>query len=144
MYFWRKPIVMIPIQEVRYGNLGQVSGMVYEYSIGPNGDPHPFFWRRHEDGFFECASLDKIEPIPITPEWLERLGCIVDEDEYRFELPDKKTVIVFGKNEMHCELGHFYSEVTTYMPYNKYVHQFQNLYHSLTGQELTVKQPETI
>lgn len=80
----------------------------------------------------ELAPIDSpsLKPIPLTEEWLERLGfekinewVILD----RFTL--RKTYLgVFYKNEV----------VNDYVRID-YIHQLQNLYYALTGAELTIK-----
>jgi hypothetical protein len=82
------------------------------------------------------------EPIPLTEEWLLKFGF------------DKKTpyegklFYEIGHNEMYFkvkEVGDIYNHwyfykwewiLTTNI---QYVHQIQNLYYSLTGEELTIK-----
>lgn len=82
----------------------------------------------------ECSSC---EPIPLTEEWLLRFG--------------------FKKKEHTYELGWFivffseFSEYGLWLEDNeggvlndkamKYVHQLQNLYFALTGEELKIKNP---
>jgi hypothetical protein len=97
-------------------------------------------------GFSPGWSLAKCHPIKITREWVEQFGF---EKEYnglnafRYELflghdrwlSDWGMVgFVLRGNNDH---GVFIYDI-------KYVHQLQNLVYSLTGQELTVKQPERI
>ena len=82
------------------------------------------------------AKYNRLEPIPITPEWLERLGFKSDQ--------------FFDDTRPIFYLGDFYIDWDTLQPQDcgfdiakikiKYIHQLQNLYHALTGQELTVKE----
>lgn len=76
--------------------------------------------------------------IPLTEELLLRFGF------------DKKTGITFRKdnyvlvfnNDEHCfSFGIIFLDGTPSTWFNKikYVHQLQNLFHSLTGEELTLK-----
>lgn len=85
---------------------------------------------------------DKLSPIPLTEEWLEKLGFwskyksnhlkwslygfdidqISDEDENGNEIPQE-------------QIFHY-----AYQYDIKYVHQLQNLYFALTGKELTINQ----
>lgn len=64
--------------------------------------------------------IDTLEPIPITEEWWQVIG----EDEKI--LADKVGFVIF-KN------GYAYQFVYDDYPY---IHQLQNLYHALTGEEL--------
>ena len=89
--------------------------------------------------FYDDPLDDYYKPIPLTEEWLLKFGlkpnqwfcsnsyCVVE---------DKTGDIHYGwcmktQNSLHTkeiEFGYF-----------KYVHQFQNLYFALTGEELTLK-----
>jgi hypothetical protein len=72
-----------------------------------------------------------LEPIPLTEEWLERFGfenrnrdyfkgsfCV----QYADRIFDHNNIFFFGYNGNSIEI--------------KYVHQLQNLYFALTGEEL--------
>ena len=77
-----------------------------------------------------------IDPIPITPEWLERLGS----DKIKLfgnDPSDTVTITIEG-----CVNLSFTGEVLHNIVAGikvKYVHQLQNLYHALTGNELKIK-----
>jgi hypothetical protein len=69
------------------------------------------------------------EPIPLTEEWLLKFGFVTNPYEDRYE-----------KGTIHIECDK--TKGATYlwienMPHIKYVHQLQNLYFALTGEELT-------
>lgn len=83
---------------------------------------------------------DSYRPIPLTAEWLERLGFegnindgyalngveldyLTTEDNFQFEygIPNAKRGVAWILVDI------------------KYVHQLQNLFYCLTGEELTVK-----
>ena len=75
------------------------------------------------------------KPISITGEWLLKFGFEeVEKTAFRIDvLPYGR--ITFYTNGMICELG----QSRGYKlgePDIKYVHQLQNLYHALTGEEL--------
>jgi hypothetical protein len=82
-------------------------------------------------------SLHTLEPIPLTEEWLERFGFNnnypVSSREYLIDSNDEVVLI------NHYEKG-FLITLTWWDAgmYVKYVHQLQNLYFALTGQELTL------
>ena len=77
------------------------------------------------------TSLDILEPIPLTKEWLLKFGFryITGWDDYEAFIKDDVEItyneIVKFKNYIDVEL--------------KYVHQLQNLYFALTDNELTIK-----
>lgn len=96
----------------------------------------------------EYGSVDwsMVEPIPLSPEWLESFGFRSDLKDW-YWLPT-------GKNSYIAANPHgFYLSVTdpddeTFKTDKdefadkleiEYVHQLQNLYFALTGKELTLK-----
>jgi hypothetical protein len=73
----------------------------------------------------ECTlSLDDIEPIPLTEEWLLRLG---------FNGWDKGNFTMVLSNGNFIEFGYVIAKNI------KHVHQLQNLYFALTNEELTIQ-----
>jgi hypothetical protein len=70
-----------------------------------------------------------LEPIALTEEWLLEVGFISNPYEDRYE-----------KGTIHIECDKTKGETYLWienMPHIKYVHQLQNLYFALTGEELT-------
>jgi hypothetical protein len=67
------------------------------------------------------CSIDVAKPIPLTEEWLERFNWN----------PPKDIGVAFSTNthEIYFVAGNYYKTI-------EYVHQLQNLYFALTGQEL--------
>lgn len=91
-------------------------------------------------------SFDKVEPIPLTEEWLKRFGFHKDlgynihlgEKLYlRIELPIKGS----SRQSVDAILAWDYTG-RWFTGHIKYVHHLQNLYHSLTGSELEAKHKE--
>jgi len=80
-------------------------------------------------GYYNC---EKIEPIPLTEEWLVKLGFEKNETGFYYK----------GRFTYHNEYGWKILEqwVKNWVGVSelKYVHQLQNLYFSLTGEELTI------
>lgn len=82
-----------------------------------------------------------LEPIPLTEEWLIKLG-------FQYYKPLNHHRIVIEDRWYSINSKHYFSFVdlagdeTVCMPNTKIlnVHQLQNLFHALTGQELTIKQ----
>ena len=71
-------------------------------------------------------------PIPITEEWLFNLGFVCEWDEYEGETREwHKGCIVFVNSD-HYKIHSSW----VFEPEIKYVHQLQNLYFALTGEEL--------
>lgn len=76
------------------------------------------------------------KPIPLTPEWLERAGFehILNNLEDFYAIDYEEGEFYFGLSE-YMDSYHIHGYHATYMPI-RYVHQLQNLYFALTGQEL--------
>ncbi len=74
------------------------------------------------------------EPIPLTEEWLLKFGFEVDDETGGIgilrTIPEIDFYFELFPRDDHFKWG--YKIV-------KYVHQLQNLYYALTGQELTLK-----
>ena len=96
------------------------------------------------------SQFDRLEPIPITEEWLLKLGFIEDSFEYiKIISPDgllgirlnpydvdfeEIGVCIFQKDDTGITEEHENHYVFLYSI--KYIHQLQNLYFALTGKEL--------
>lgn len=72
----------------------------------------------------------RLEPIPLTEEWVKKFGFIKT-----FENPFIDYEWQHGWYTMSNELEPYLGRYTNEAPF-KYVHQLQNLYFSLTGEEL--------
>lgn len=90
------------------------------------------------------------EPAPLNEEWLERLGFVDITDGYRatgqadpvFRIASPvrgQNIDLYRKwdNEAWKPKGYFLGHFEYVM---QYVHQLQNLYFALTGEELTIKE----
>ena len=81
-----------------------------------------------------------LEPIPLTEEWLLKFGYskFIENDTY-----SSLSLVIDNVLKYTILLEHENNEFTfpnTYKPIKlKHVHQLQNLFHSLTGEELKTK-----
>lgn len=81
-----------------------------------------------------CKPLNELHPIPLTKEWLVKFGFDGRKD-FKWigivgvQLRDSKYYI--SLKDLSNVLFHSIVEI-------KYVHQLQNLYFTLTGEELTI------
>ena len=83
---------------------------------------------------YSTISINELKPIPLTEEWLLRFGFVkirglhlckgysLNSGEYLVYIDDRGVYLKTNKNI-----------------FIKYVHQLQNLYFALTGEELTLK-----
>ncbi len=87
-------------------------------------------------------NFDEISPIPITEKWLLKLGFEPDEIYKNFNS--------FNLYKLECEGNIFKLEIQpcnevsihidcTFIRSLKYIHELQNLYHAITGNELKIK-----
>ena len=84
----------------------------------------------------------EVEPIPLTKEWLVRFGFEPHSGIY-FRTLNYSAYIAIG-NDGSCGLYNSLSDYNRGNSFNQmkqidYVHQLQNLYFALTGQELELK-----
>ena len=86
-----------------------------------------------------CEGMDSecFQPMPLTEEWLLKFGT-KKTIENNFEWKDNSLAVYFKPNKK------IYFMIATYMDRApgkeiKYVHQLQNLYFALTGEELILK-----
>ena len=118
---------MILAQELRIGNLVLI----------------PYNKSNKQEGFYE-ATISQIgdfgayikpedyEPILLTEEWLLKFWFISNPYEDRYEKGSIHIECIKTKGETYLWIEN--------MPHIKYVHQLQNLYFVLTGEELTIKE----
>lgn len=82
---------------------------------------------REKETLYE-VSMSLINPIPITQEWLVKFGF------------DNLGTFGFGIGKFHIRYGKtardFYFFIDNEFVHIKHVHQLQNLYFALTGEEL--------
>lgn len=134
---------MITAEELRIGNL----------ILDPHGtqiEVHSHSFVSDPEGWYE---IEDCSGIPITPEWLERLGFKYDlsakGQENHVKIFENRTTLVvreinglFGfvyhKELQEYSVGH--SGFVENSVHIKYIHQLQNLCFALTGTELTVKE----
>lgn len=93
------------------------------------------------------TDLHYIKPIRLTEEWLLKFGFEIDENEnYRIQLDEFTTYLQLTETDMFYPIigqsGELSHEKEQYVSLNgiKDVHQLQNLYFALTGQELEIKE----
>jgi len=119
-----------------FGNVVQVEGIVNE----SNG-----FGLQLNGGDFASINSNSLEHDPLTEEWLLRFG-FVKEVEYkkkinfsRFHLFQISASNPYNDNENEFKVNFYQSKQCVELCRIKYVHQLQNLYFALTGEELTLK-----
>jgi hypothetical protein len=134
---------MIPTNELRIRNLVQLNEeiltveTIFEYTND--------FHTRNKNGKSLYNSI-QVQPIPLTQEWLEKFGAryyIGTVDSYYLPLTNLKCELHFevyvknnGQDIVTTIKGQFCELILDPI---KAVHQLQNLYFTLAGDELTLK-----
>lgn len=143
-YLWGHILLtMIKVNELRIGNL------IYPR---PNTEEHVSVTDIDEYGsvgttayFYDGAGTtgatqNTAQPIPLTPEWLERCGFSQQGDWYLLE---EGRGLMYSYDDDGSVYGFYivteYANLTEWNPRPVYLHQLQNLYFALTGEELQIK-----
>lgn len=115
--------------ELRIGNLLRPD----KNHLAAYGNNPAFVTAIYDDKFIVCNHYPGkwFETIPLTEEWLLKFG---------FEYFGRMTGWVIGNHSIN-EFGDFFEFcINKEIPVKlQYVHQLQNLYFALTGEELTIK-----
>ena len=126
------------INELRIGNYIQYrdkSSLLTVESLGSNG-----FSTINQDGIqYGSDDICEYNGIPLTEEWLLKFGFVKNEDEYilgHLSLEDRSKDI-YSKDVNKEDFGSWF--INSYLLEIEYVHQLQNLYFALTGEELQLK-----
>ena len=82
-------------------------------------------------------STPNIEPIPLTEQWLLDFGFEVERECYD---KGKLSILLANNNDYYKNGRVFYKSWAIMEAQPKYVHQLQNLYFTLTQEELILKQ----
>jgi len=82
-------------------------------------------------------------PIPLTEEWLIKLGLLFKSKNlygyFEYDFPYDSFKITYDSSDPDPDYQIIFEG--NGLAYVKYVHQLQNLYFALTGEELTIKEP---
>ena len=76
-----------------------------------------------------------IDPIPLSQKWLEKFGFELDIEDDGYQKRKYKVSVSDEGCLFFINIGYYPEEIAEF----KYVHQLQNLYFALTGEELTYK-----
>lgn len=121
----------IKANELRVGNWVYDNGKgVFDRTMGNRRVSHELIYS------LACGNTGYIQPITITPEILETIGFKTHPavPVWQLMLPDYNGDIMFFGTECKFVTD---GEKTT-LPHIKYLHQLQNLYFALTGEELEI------
>lgn len=146
---WRWFLFMIDVKELRIGNYvyyphmenGTLKGVGVVSSICETVEENELgsVTLRHEK--IIALNLGNIEPLTLTKDWLNKLGfpnkqIPYIEDSHRY---GELTNFNLKNGFWYADSGYFARcNKINYNPI-KYVHQLQNLFFDLSGEELTIK-----
>ena len=88
---------------------------------------------------------NQVKPIPLTEEWLLKFdmkftdGFSSSRKLYLNNYENDISKITYSPKERLLRLSNGDTKGTMLIPHVKYVHQLQNLYFALTGEELIIK-----
>ena len=85
------------------------------------------------------SQLDRLEPIQVTKYWLFNLGFEYDKTWDRFIVFETAAFSLYASFDDINGFQIWFENAFSECPLNiEYVHQLQNLYYSLSGEELTL------
>lgn len=102
-----------------------------------DGRPFRATWMTIRDVFKDKARAAWCKPLPLTEEWLVKFGFVLKvtgDDVYEQEWHIDGQMLIWGptSDNGYCHDFHTGGHIQS-------VHQLQNLYFALTGEELTIK-----
>jgi hypothetical protein len=131
---------MIEARELRIGNFVDCERPLYDEKFitveSVSFDSINLNFREYE--------LEKLQPIPLTEEWLLKFGFELETDDgdvKYYEIQRFWYYVIFDHGDVRLDIktGKNITHTVFYMDERfQYVHQLQNLYFALTGEELTI------
>ena len=129
---------MISINEMRIGSLVQMAQGCSQ------GNAKPGDVVRYDIDDFEYCRFDCFDPVPLTEEWLLRLGfkhAKSDSDNYwqadYWYVAGNDDIQILQEDDNLYLMGYDWQEGIKTIDF---VHSLQNLFHALTGQELKINE----
>lgn len=128
---------MINPSEIRTGNYVLHNSELLQIESCANGKVNVYAGYYGEVPHIHGIDCGSIDPIPLTAEWLEKFGFSYSKTFKCYSKDYELLFISEGQQLWLCEQDNgLLSKIGK--PFN-YVHQLQNLYLDLTGEELTIK-----
>jgi len=120
-----------------YTGIGRDPDFIY-YTVNQIRESCAFFEQSHAGEYFK-----DIQPIPLTEEWLLKFGFEKrDGNYYKSRYVIEQGISQFFDNGMSFRITINNTE-SAHANSIKYVHQLQNLYYVLNGEELEIKESGT-
>lgn len=80
---------------------------------------------------------NQVKPIPLTEEWLLKFGFVKSKVSSQFD-KEKLTIQIANELEYHKKGRVYFNSWAILESQPKYVHELQNIFFSLTSEELTI------
>lgn len=119
---------MANLQEYRLGNFVRSGKGLYEIMM--LGWPSDVYVKSAKDGGFINIPIIP-QPVELTADWLEGSGFVLQPWGYVKQIQGQDKGFLISRH-FSFEVGNGLRKVV------KYVHELQNLYHAITGEELTL------
>ena len=125
-------------EELRIGN----QYMSVKWGVPVRCDLTDFYnLSANADGADDDPPIDEMfEPIHLTEEWILRFGFIREGEWLGITFNARIGIRFFDGNSAECDIIQDDKFISFKFEHIKYVHQLQNLYYALSGEELTIKQ----
>src|SRR5690554_3905088 len=122
---------------LRIGNILSFSGEPVAINAGFIHDCD--YWNKNPERQ-DAVSFENVEPIPLTDEWLEKLGALKDEyGDVFIEIDSDSDTRLYLSTRGYIQLVKSYHCPMFDYEHIRYVHQLQNLFFCLCGEELHIK-----
>jgi len=122
-------------QEVRLGNYIDRDGLMEVKTI--NQSTIRIYDHVNKISLMIGFPAESFKGIPLTEEWLIKFG-FEKKYEYQKEVLSESTITVNEHMQVTLWAGEYVDGEGQYLEHVKYVHQLQNLFHALKGEELTI------
>lgn len=98
-----------------------------------------------DEKYIEEEKEAPVEPIPLTEEWLIKFGFKKGYNTYYsyLEIWDSLYIVISKYNAIYISESSDINGQALQVGNFEYVHQLQNLYFTLTGKDLELKQPSS-
>jgi hypothetical protein len=145
---------MLKVNELRIGSLldnGYNIVHVTSISLDIDDEYNPVIGvcrhgeHRNEVIIAEAAFGIEVKAIPLTPEWMERCGFspytggTTDDNKFYIQVGNNLYLNFYVRSENWCVEPEGWSNEQTCWLQPKYLHQLQNLYFALSGEELKIE-----
>lgn len=125
------------VKDLRIGNYVINENSIFQLRLTDDCELVYHFVGSKDFHFTAKQAKGKMKPIKITPEWLIKLGFTRNHEDGEFDHKDNENVIILCEDDGYT-FDYDYGVIEWCQCGVEYVHQLQNHYYLMTGQELTM------